>query len=128
VLENALALEKKQRQAITQLKEYLITSLNKRFNVKIVSHENGSPYIVSFIIHKGSSATILNGLSQQEVYVSTQSACASIENPPSHVLLACGYTPQQAKAMIRVSFHYDTTKEEIDGFLAAYEKVEQYVQ
>lgn len=128
VLDNALTLEKQKRTRIMQLKEYLISSLKKRFNVKIVSHENGSPYIVSFILNKGSSATLLNGLSQHEVYVSTQSACASIENPPSHVLLACGYSTQQASRMIRVSFHYDTTQEEIDGFLEAFEKVKHYAQ
>ena len=38
------------------------------------------------------------------------------------------YTAQQASAMIRVSFHYDTTHKEIDGFIAAYEKVKHYAQ
>lgn len=128
VLENAIQQEKIHKERMQTLKEYLTTSLINQFNVKIVSHQNGSPYIVSFILNKGSSSIIMNGLSQQEVYVSTQSACASLENPPSHVLLACGYTPEQANAMIRVSFHYDTSQEDIDGFLQAYEKVKHYVQ
>lgn len=127
VLHHALAMQKQQKETITQLKDYLITSLKKEFNVKIVSHEKGSPYIVSFILNKGSSATVLNGLSQHDVYVSTQSACASLDNPPSHVLLACHYSNEQAKAMIRVSFHYHTSKHDIDGFLDAFRKVIAYV-
>ncbi len=51
--------------------------------------------------------------------VSAGSACAAGDDEPSHVLLALGLTPQQSRAVIRVSLGHDCTAPGIDGFVAA---------
>jgi cysteine desulfurase len=51
--------------------------------------------------------------------VAAGSACASGESEPSHVLLAQGMTPDQARSVIRVSIGIDTTETEVDGFVVA---------
>ena len=51
--------------------------------------------------------------------VSAGSACSSGSAEPSHVLLAMGLTPEQARSVIRVTLGLDTTEVEVDGFLAA---------
>lgn len=48
--------------------------------------------------------TLLLMLDAQGVYISAGSACRSRESDPSHVLIAMGLTPDQARDSIRVSF------------------------
>jgi cysteine desulfurase len=51
--------------------------------------------------------------------VSAGSACASGDSEPSHVLVAQGMPPADARSVIRVSIGVDTTAEEVDRFCAA---------
>jgi cysteine desulfurase len=57
------------------------------------------------------------------IAVSTGSACSAILDEPSHVLLAMGQTPDQARASVRVSFGpkstFDDVRRAVDGFAAA---------
>ncbi|MGZ4481581.1 MAG: cysteine desulfurase family protein [Gaiellales bacterium] len=62
---------------------------------------------------------VVLALDQAGYAVSAGSACASGEAEPSHVLLAQGLTPEQARSVIRVSFGADSTTAEIDGFVDA---------
>lgn len=67
---------------------------------------------VSFSHIEGES--ILLGLDDKGVAVSTGSACTSQKLEPSHVLLALGIKPEDAHGSIRFSLSKYTTKEEID--------------
>ncbi len=67
---------------------------------------------VSFSHIEGES--ILLGLDDKGVAVSTGSACTSQKLEPSHVLLAMGIKPEDAHGSIRFSLSKYTTKEEID--------------
>ncbi len=58
-------------------------------------------------------------LDQAGYAVSAGSACASGDNEPSHVLLAQGMSPADARSVIRVSIGVDSTPEEVDGFCVA---------
>jgi cysteine desulfurase len=51
--------------------------------------------------------------------VSAGSACASGDSSPSHVLIAQGLSPADARCVIRVSIGRATTVADIDGFAAA---------
>ena len=53
-------------------------------------------------------------LSEFGIYVSSGSACSSNTDEPSHVLLAMGYTPEQANSSIRFSLGEKITYEELD--------------
>lgn len=48
--------------------------------------------------------TLLLMLDAQDVYISAGSACRSHESQPSHVLMAMGLTPDQARDSVRISF------------------------
>jgi cysteine desulfurase len=52
--------------------------------------------------------------------VSAGSACASGDSEPSHVLIAQGMSPADARSVIRVSIGVDSTPDEVDGFCAAF--------
>lgn len=53
-------------------------------------------------------------LAQDNIFVSTGSACTSGDNEPSHVLKAIGLSDFDADHSIRFTLSYQTTKEEID--------------
>ncbi|MCB0710773.1 MAG: cysteine desulfurase [Ignavibacteriae bacterium] len=57
---------------------------------------------------------LIVGMDIQGVAVSNGSACTSGSMQPSHVLLAMGYPPAQAKAAVRFSLSRFTTEAEID--------------
>jgi len=57
---------------------------------------------------------ILIGLDLNGIAVSSGSACSSGDLEPSHVILACGATMEQAHGSIRFSFGKDNTMEQTD--------------
>lgn len=57
-------------------------------------------------------------LALRGVALSSGSACASASLEPSHVLLALGRTPEQARAALRFSLGRFSTEEEVDAVVA----------
>lgn len=53
--------------------------------------------------------------------VSSGSACSSGAVEPSHVLLAMGLTPEQARSSVRFSLGPENTEKEVDGLIEAVE-------
>lgn len=53
-------------------------------------------------------------LDQAGICASSGSACMSGSLEPSHVLLAIGRTPDQAKSALRLSFGEENTEEQVD--------------
>jgi cysteine desulfurase len=51
--------------------------------------------------------------------VAAGSACSSADAEPSHVLVAQGMSPADARSVVRVSLGLETTAEDVDGFAAA---------
>ena len=58
--------------------------------------------------------TMLLMLNTKGVYVSAGSACSSHEAKPSHVLLAMGLTPEEARSSLRFSFSKYNTDNEME--------------
>lgn len=74
---------------------------------------------------------LLMGLDAAGVYVSAGSACAAGTLEPSHVLLAMGLSPHEAKASIRLSLGRGVTDEMVDytakAFAGVVERCRVYV-
>lgn len=75
------------------------------------------PNTILFGIDGIEGETVLLKLDQKRVAVSSGSACASGETLPSHVLLAMGFSEQQAKTAIRVSLSHQNTPGEVLEFI-----------
>lgn len=107
-----------------QLRDLLIGKLKESFpEMKI----NGSlkdrlpnNVNISFDGLDGESLLIL--LDDDGICASSGSACASESGEPSHVLLAIGRTPEEARGSIRLTLSDSTTEKEIDYVVKVIEK------
>jgi cysteine desulfurase len=59
------------------------------------------------------------GLDREGYAVAAGSACSAGDAQPSHVLVAQGMSPEQARSVLRVSMGARTTAADVDGFAAA---------
>jgi cysteine desulfurase len=101
---------------IEKLLEIPEACLNGSRENRLCNHVN-----VSFSHIEGES--ILLGLDDKGVAVSTGSACTSKKLEPSHVLLAMGINPEDAHGSIRLSLSKYTTQEEIDYVIKSVKEV-----
>jgi cysteine desulfurase len=67
----------------------------------------------SFVIPGVNGETVLLELERRAVIASAGSACAAGRTEPSHVLLALGYTADEASAALRFSWTAEVTAEEL---------------
>ncbi len=107
----------KEHNHAVEIKKYLINSLNTIGDIKINTPENSSPYIVSVSIKDTRAEVLLHYLEQDEIYVSTASACTSNGTHKSHVLEAMGIKREYAEGTIRICSSKDITIEDIDLFI-----------
>ncbi|MEA2165762.1 MAG: cysteine desulfurase [Thermoanaerobaculia bacterium] len=85
--------------------------------LSIVINGDDAPRIpnTSSVTFRGADAEgIVIGLDLRGVAVSTGAACSSGRVEPSHVLLAMGLTPDEARSTIRFSLSRFTTRDEIE--------------
>lgn len=77
-----------------------------------------APHIIAVQCTNADAEEIQSRLSAKGVYVGVGSACNTQSNEPSHVLSAIGLSAEQSAQVIRISFGYNTTKEEVKKAIA----------
>jgi len=100
--------------AFDALRDYALAQI--RENVpRAVPHlpEQGAPHIVSLSLPGIRSQALMSFLESRGVYVSSGSACS--RGRRSHVLTAMGLSPGMIDSAIRVSFEFQTDREDIDA-------------
>lgn len=102
-----------------ELKEYFISELLKIEGVTVngikgVSLRETSPSIISTSIEGIRSEVLLNSLSDNDIYVSSGSACSSNHPDLSGTLKAINLPQNLLDSTIRFSLSVNTNKEEID--------------
>lgn len=100
---------------LTELRDYFISKLTERDFVTVNSPENALPYIVNLSLKGLRSETVLNFLSDMEIYVSSGSACSKGHKSP--VLTAIGLDDALIDSSLRVSMSRFTTREQLDYLL-----------
>jgi cysteine desulfurase len=81
------------------------------------------PTIASYRLPGVSSAAQLIRLDMAGFAVSAGSACSSGSMRPSHVLAAMGYPPEAAAEVVRVSFGWTTTADDVAKFAEAWARI-----
>lgn len=111
---------KNEKQKFPRLRKRLVEYANASKALVLNSDpEHGAPHIINFSAPGYKPEVIIQELAEQEIYVSTQSACSSKQLEPSRVLLAMGKTEEIASSAIRISLSYESTDQEIDVLISA---------
>lgn len=81
---------------------------------RVNTPQDGVPHILSATFRGVRGEMLLHRLEQDGIFISTGSACHSHDAAPSHVLLAAGVSPEDARSTIRFGLSRLTTAGEID--------------
>lgn len=99
---------------MTEVKEYLKEKLLANIeNIKINTPEVSAPSVLNVSFVGCRAEVILHTLEQDEIFISTGSACSS-KSKGSHVLRAMNLKPEEIEGAVRFSFSEDNTKEQMD--------------
>lgn len=96
------------------VKQTLLTNINQLVAQSFVNGdiEQAAPHILNMSFIGVKSEVLVHYLEQQEIYVSSGSACSSHKNVASHVLTAMGLSNERIASEIRFSFCPDNNIEE----------------
>lgn len=104
--------------AMQTARDYLLAGIQDQIqDIVVNSPEDGAASVlnISFLGTRGE--VLLHTLEQDEIFVSTGSACSSNKKGGSHVLTAMGLSPKEIEGAIRFSFSEFNTIEEMDYVL-----------
>ncbi|EDL65334.1 cysteine desulfurase family protein [Bacillus sp. SG-1] len=119
----------KELEYIRKLNAYLRGKLNQIDGITIHSPAAGAaPHIVNFSVQDIRGEIFVHALEEFNIYVSTTSACSSKKNIPSRTLQGMGVNESLLDTSVRVSFSFENTKEEVDAFCSAIEKVKKNLE
>jgi len=107
---------------VKELNNYLKEKLQKYENVYINSNEISVPFVLNISVIGIKPETLLHALEEDEIYISTQSACSS-NTTVSKAVLNLTKDEKRASSSVRVSISHLTTKEEIDKLLISFDKI-----
>ncbi|MBR5152704.1 MAG: cysteine desulfurase [Clostridia bacterium] len=88
-------------------------------DVRVNTPEGCAPHILNVSFGKVRSEVVLHSLENEEIYVSSGSACSSHKREPSYVLTAMGVDRAMIDGSIRFSLSEFTTQEDIDATVDA---------
>lgn len=110
---------------LARLKNKLLTELPRWIDEYIINtHPDFSlPNLVSVSIKYIEGESVMLMLDDENIAVSTRSACATGSLRASHVLMSLGLSHADAQGTLVISFGIDKTEEDIDTFLRALKKV-----
>ena len=101
---------------LQSLSDNLVEYLQSFPFVKVISPAKKAPHIITFSVKKIKGEVLINALQEQDVIVSTSSACSSRQTKTSHVLKAMHISDDYIKGVLRISLSTYNTQQEIDQF------------
>ena len=106
----------------TKLNNMVKEELEKYSNIHINSNNKCSPYILNLSVMGIKPETMLHALEEEEIFISTQTACSS-GNSYSKAVYSLTNDKELASSSIRISLSYVTKEEEIKIFLDKFIKI-----
>jgi cysteine desulfurase len=105
---------------IIELRDWLIEQLREKFGAELngASGDKRLPNNINIYLSGKDSQLLIIKLSEAGICVSAASACLARGQEPSHVLYAIGRNAKQSDSSIRITLGRDTTKGDLDAFLA----------
>ena len=96
-----------------ELKDYAARTLREQVPGLELIGAGTAPHILPVTLPGYKSEVVLRFLSDRGIYVSSGSACH--KGKPSHVYAALKLPKPQLDGILRISFSYDTAREDVDG-------------
>ena len=122
-LETAEKNIKENYKKVKEINEYLKTKLKNNPNIIINQSKNSIPHILNISILNYKPETFLHYLEQNNIYISTKSACSN-NNAYSEAVYALTNDKKRAETSVRISLSSKTTKEDIDKLIKVIERNE----
>ena len=110
---------------LEKLKSKLISELPKHIDEYIINTppENSLPNLLSVSIKYIEGESVMLMLDDDDIAVSTRSACATGSLRASHVLISIGLSHADAQGTLVITLGQDNTEEDIDRFLKSLRNV-----
>lgn len=108
---------------LKHLQQYLRANIEDIEGVEINSPIYGAPHIFNISVPYLKSEVIIHTLSEDDIFISTKSACSSKLAGESRVLTACGYSRDRSMSALRISFSYENTIDDLSQFIKALKHV-----
>ena len=106
---------------VASLNKKIRDGLDKYEKVKVNSPDDSLPYILNISVIGVKPEVLLHALEEDDVYISTQTACSS-KTDESKAVYALTKDSDRSKSSVRISLSYKTTEEEINQFLKIFDK------
>lgn len=111
----ALTDVEKKESLVSKLNEKVCTELKKFNNIMINKTKYSIPHILNISLMDIRPETLIHALEENEVYISTNTACSSGDLSTS--VMAIYNDQRRARTSIRISISHVTTNEEISKFI-----------
>lgn len=111
----------KKESLVKKLNDKICDNLLKYPDIKINKTKFSIPHILNISLMNIKSETFLHALEEFEVYISSNTACSSLEI--STAVMAIYNDKRRAATTLRISISNITTNEEINSFLNAFDQV-----
>ncbi|SEA48146.1 cysteine desulfurase [Thalassobacillus cyri] len=123
----ALRMIMEQKQTAVKKLETLNQRLRERLAaipyVIINSPTDAAAHIVNISVPGFKPEVIIHALGENDIYISTMSACSSKRSDESAVLAACRLREDRTTSALRVSMSFENTQEDVDTFVSELKKV-----
>ncbi|MGX4644916.1 cysteine desulfurase family protein [Holzapfeliella sp. JNUCC 80] len=121
----AIETQKKTVQQTAAIKKEVLNYLTDKPGISIFSPDSSefAPHILTFALEGVRGETLVHLLEEQEIYVSTTSACSSKDETGSGTLKAMAVDDRIAQGAIRLSFSADNTLAEAKEFISKFEEI-----
>ena len=106
---------------ISRLNKKICDKLNTYDRVHVNSTENSIVNTINFSLRGIKPETFVHALDENEIYISTKSACSGT-NSMSNSVYALTKDKELSNGSLRISLSYMTTEEEIDKFLSVFDE------
>jgi cysteine desulfurase len=92
-------------------------------SIKIITPVDGAVHILTFSVRNIKGEVIINALQSRSIIVSTSSACSSKQTKISHVIEALHIPDEYKKGVVRISFGFGMTDENIQHFKVNFKEI-----
>lgn len=113
---------------IQSLNDLLRHHFANRDDLIINSPMNSSPFIFNFSLLNKKASVVVEALSNEDIFVSSFSACQSNTKGFSYVVKALGRNEFEAQNTVRISFDYHSTKEDVLVFIQTFKQILQRIK